>query len=74
MTALLDRAIAAVRRLPPCDQDEIALGLLQKAKPDAIVTPERLVDERGAIAEPEAFRLWPRGTRRRVDASEARRG
>ena len=58
MTALLDRAVAAVRRLLPRDQDEIARGLLEKARqPVSSASPDQSVNEPLAPAEADAFRL-----------------
>ena len=53
MTQLLDRAIAAARRLPPEAQDEIARSLLLLTGEDS--EPVRLTDEeRLAVAEGRA--------------------
>jgi hypothetical protein len=50
MTKLLDKALEAVRLLPPDDQDEVARVIMQLSSPDlpasAILSPE----EREAIA------------------------
>ena len=53
MTQLLDRAIAAARRLPPEAQDEIARSLLLLTGEDS--EPVRLTEEeRAAVAEGRA--------------------
>ncbi len=54
MTKLLDRAMEAVRRLPPGDQDEIARALLELAGSDAGVPIPLSPEERAAVARSRA--------------------
>jgi hypothetical protein len=54
MTKLLDDALAAVRNLPPADQDEIARAILRLTgtddEPQVALSP----DERAAVAASKA--------------------
>ena len=54
MTQLLDRAIAAARRLPPEAQDDIARSVLflagEEAEPVALTGEERMAIEAGRAA------------------------
>jgi hypothetical protein len=54
MTKLLDRALAAVRSLPPDAQDDIARVVLQLAGSDESATVALAPDEREAIAVSKA--------------------
>lgn len=54
MTMLLDRAVDAVRRLPPDVQDEIAQAMLTLASDDGAGVIELTPDERSALARSRA--------------------
>jgi hypothetical protein len=54
MTKLLDRALEAVRSLPPDAQDDIARVVLQLAGSDESATVALAPDEREAIAVSKA--------------------
>ena len=54
MTKLLDDALAAVRNLPPDNQDEIALAILRLTGTDDEPPVALSTDERAAIAASKA--------------------
>lgn len=54
MTKLLDDALAAVRNLPPADQDEIARAVLRLTGADEEPPVELSGDERAAISTSKA--------------------
>jgi hypothetical protein len=54
MTKLLDEAVAAVRRLPSADQDDIARAVMQLAGSDAAGPVVLSSEEREAIARSKA--------------------
>jgi hypothetical protein len=54
MTKLLDEALAAVRLLPPHDQDEIARAIMQLAGSEADASVALSAEEREAIAASKA--------------------
>jgi predicted transcriptional regulator len=75
MTKLLDRALEAVRLLPPDDQDEIARVILQLASAEAITPVPLSGEERAAIDRSKAAAA--RGefaTDEQVRAAWAKRG
>ena len=54
MTKLLEKALEAVRRLPPDDQDEIARVIMQLADSDSLAAVALSPEEREAIARSKA--------------------
>ena len=54
MTKLLDNALAAVRNLPPANQDEIARAILRLTGTDDEPPVALSTDERAAIAASKA--------------------
>ena len=54
MTKLLDQAIAATRRLPPTDQDDIARAIMQLAGADEAMPVPLTPEEKDAIAKSKA--------------------
>ena len=54
MTKLLERAIEAARRLPPDEQDDIALAIMRLAGADDVPAVPLTPDEREAIARSKA--------------------
>ena len=54
MTKLLEKALEAVRRLPPDDQDEIARVIMQLADSDSLAPVALSPEEREAIARSKA--------------------
>jgi hypothetical protein len=54
MTKLLDRAIEVARQLPPSEQDDIALAIMQLAGADEASPVPLTPEERDAIAKSKA--------------------
>ena len=63
MTHLLEEALAALRRMPPQDQDEIARALIAMTR--ATAETDRSDAAVATHEDADAVRLWPRRRRPR---------